>query len=242
MISQRPRPLNSTRGDDNFVRPYRNLLLELTAAGDDETLQNAAIATRPDVYDAHRLHYSPDFERRAILQARLLTSETFAEIAGRFATTPKAIDYFEKLFFHVRDRLQNRDWIVKTIVGSRDSYRRNKTGGMTAEERGYVYRLFGYFGGPLALDAVISGSVATTMPRGTEEIDDWFNGALNQIVRTTAAAAAATLRLNKQNMFRVMKLALRTSAAAATSPTEPADSPDWDKIHEALKKVFNGYR
>ena len=39
------------------------------------------------------------------LEARLLTSESFAEIAARFATEAPVIDCFEKLFFNVRDRL-----------------------------------------------------------------------------------------------------------------------------------------
>ena len=61
--------------------------------------------------------------------ARLLTSETFEEIAQYFGTSAGTIDYFEKLFFNVRDRMQCRGWILKAaVIGPRSRYRDHKMG------------------------------------------------------------------------------------------------------------------
>ena len=62
---------------------------------------------------------------------------------------------------------------------------------MSDAERGFVYKLFAYYGGPLVLDAVTSGLDSTTLPQHGDDIEGWFNNALRQIVRTSAAAAAA---------------------------------------------------
>src|SRR6266404_2714912 len=101
MLGHRPSPMRPGRLDDYNIQVYRQVLLELAAAGDDESKRDAVFREYPHVCNAHLLHYSPDIERRQILEARLLTNETFDEIASRYATTPQVIDYYEKLFFHV---------------------------------------------------------------------------------------------------------------------------------------------
>jgi hypothetical protein len=100
--------------------------------------------------------------------------------------------------------------------------RNNATGAMSEAERGHVYRLFAYFGGPLVLDALVSGMVSTTMPRRAEDVGGWFEDALNQLVRTSALAAAASLRLNQRNMMQLVRLALRRNTATAATRAKDA--------------------
>ena len=222
LLSNRPLPLHPRRYDDHYVRAYRRILGKLRAAGDDLARQDAVFLEYPDVYQAHRLHYSPDLEHRQILEARLLTNESFDEIASRYSTTPKAIDYYEKLFFHVRDRLKCSSWIHKVISGPRSDYRDNKNKGiMTDDERGYVYRLFAFYGGPLVLDAVITGLSPNSIPRLEKNLAAWFDGTLNQLVRTNAAVGAATLRMDQAKLMQMIKLAVRTSEAAGSRGETP---------------------
>ena len=240
LISRRPNPLRPGRYDDHYVRAYRRILLELAAADDDEAKREAVFLEYPHVCRGHLLHYSPDIERRQILEARLLTSETIQEIAIRFATVPEVIDYYEKLFFHVRDRLQCSDWIRKVIKGPRGDYRDDGEGVVTDEQRGYVYRLFAFFGGPLVLDAAVNGMINTTMPQHAEDVHAWFDDALNKIVKTSAAAAATTLQFNQQNMMQMIKLALRTSSARAATRAKLADPLLEQRIEQALATIGCG--
>lgn len=227
MSRHRPEPLRPGRHDDKYIRGYRLMLLAFAAAGGDVAKQTAVFREYPHVWQAHRLHYSPDIEHRQILEARLLTSETLEEIAGRYHTTPEAIDYFEKLFFHVRDRLDNPLWISVMIKGGPSSGRENKNGVMTDQERAYVYRWFAYFGGPLALDAAVNGMVST-IPKHAEDVRNWFDTTLNETVRIGAAAAAVTLRLNQKNMMQLIKLASRKSAAK-TATSAKDSSPELEE-------------
>jgi hypothetical protein len=71
----------------------------------------------PEIVLVHELHYSPYSEQRHILEARLLTTESYEEISQRMGTSAKAVSLYADLFFDVRDRLQARDWIMKVILG-----------------------------------------------------------------------------------------------------------------------------
>jgi hypothetical protein len=223
LIGGNPEPLRPGRCDDKYIRAYRLMLLAFAAAGNDVVQQNAVVLEYPHVWHAHHLHNSPDIEHRQILEARLLTCETLDEIARRYDTAPQVVDCYEKLFFHVRDRLDNPLWIGVMIKGGPSSGRENKSDVMTDQERAYVYRLFAYCGGPLVLDAAVSGMASTTILMRAEDVPDT---ALNQIVRT--CAAAVTLRLNSKNMIPMMKLAVRMRAAkAATSARD--SGPDFEE-------------
>src|SRR6476620_4480541 len=133
LIGHRPEPVRPGLHDDRYIRSYRLMRLALEAAGDDTSKRKAVIRQYPDVWRAHQLHHSPDLMCRQIMEARLLTSETIAEIASRFDMSPAAVDYYEKLFFHVRDRLQSKDWINKIIKGPCRGDSGNRTG-VTADD------------------------------------------------------------------------------------------------------------
>jgi hypothetical protein len=238
MIRHRPRSLRPRRSDDHYIRAYHRILLELAAVGEDKEHRDAIFREYPAVCQAHVLHYSADVESREILEARLLTTESFAEIAGRMATEPATIEYYEGIFFNVRDRLQHSGWISKvirgpSIVGRGAEYTRS-----SSALRGYVLRLFAYHGGPLVLDAIVNGLVITTLPQRTEDLVGWFDDVLGQLVRSIAAAAASTLELNQKDMMQTVKLAVRASAAAAKGGTE-SPLTRYEKIMETVLASIN---
>jgi hypothetical protein len=230
LISHYPDPLRPGRHDDHYVRVYRQLLLALAAAGRSKAEQEAVSRACPHVYGAHKLHYSSQRESQQILEARLLTHESIDEIALRFGVAPQAIDYYEKLFFDVRDWLDCTGWIrIMAIKGPLSTYGDNNKGEMTLEQRGYLYRLFAYFGGPLVLDAIVNGLGTKTRPQFGDDVGDWFDDALKQIVRSTALAAAHSVQLNERNMMQFIRLAQRKrparSATRASGP--PKDFDKW---------------
>ena len=217
MLAPFPKQLMIQRYDDKYVRTYRHFLLEYRAAADDEERRDRVLAGHPHVYQAHWLYYSPEIDRRQILEARLLTSESFDEIAVRFAVEPPVVDYFEKLFFNIRDRMENSDWIRKVVLGNPDARTMDKKGIVTEETRGFLYRRFAYLGGPLALDAAISGIGSTKMPQRAEDVDRWFRDAFGQMVGSNGAAAASILPINRSNSMRLIKLALKEKKTSAKS-------------------------
>jgi DnaJ-domain-containing protein 1 len=236
MIRHRPQPLTTCWEDDHNTRVYRIVLLGLAAAGENAELRDAVYYQYPAVCQAHVLHYSADVESRQILEARLLTRETFAEIAARLATQPATVEYYERIFFSVRDRFEQRDWIRKVIRGPAiaDGIESARS---SSALRGYVLRFFAYHGGALALDAMINGMATTTVPQQPKDLEGWFSDVFGQVVRTTAAAAASTLDMNQKNMMQTVKLALRARAASAKKGKASSSGPSEETLENILAIV-----
>jgi hypothetical protein len=144
--------------DDHPIRAcHRYLVLGAAAQTSPEEFAEFC-QDYPHVEPAVSLHYSPAPELQYILQARLLTAESLAQIAARLGTDELVIRFYSDLFFDVRDRLEARDWIMKVILGPPELRAKfNKDGTLTDAQRGFLYRLFAYYGGPLVLDALIAG-------------------------------------------------------------------------------------
>jgi hypothetical protein len=205
----------------------------MTAADDDDQCRNAEMLRRPQVAQAHFLHYAEDIEQRQILEARLLTEETFAEIAARLGVDPMVVEYYEQIFFNIRDRLKNSDWIRKVILGPPAARVAGSDGVMTVEQRGYVYRLFAYCGGPLVLDTIIAGIGSNPPPQSREAVGDWMDESLKIIVRSKTTIAARLLAVDGQNCMQLLKLALRQTAKTATS-SRKAGQADFESQAEAI--------
>lgn len=200
-------PLRPRKFDDAFVRRYRAFVPRFTRAPSEEA--RMALFTRfPEIYYAHQTDYTPDTEWKAILQSRILTGETDEEVAHRFATLPGVITWYERLFFNVRDRLTCHDWVVKSVLGTAASRIANTDGSHTEYQRDLTYKLFGYFGGPMVLDVVISGFVAGELPSEASQIPNWFDKTLKTLIRSKATAAARLFEVNKYNIMQLFEIQL----------------------------------
>jgi hypothetical protein len=223
--------LAATKYDDRFIRKYRLLLLGLEthapAARADEVIQRY-----PDAYQAHQLYYSADVFPQQVLMARLLTRETFSEIAARVGVEPTTIEMYAALFYDVRDRLECRDWITITI---RDNFEPGciETEKDFLELRGYVLRLLAYFGGPLALDATIQGFAATPPPQSSADVDSWLAEALGQVVTIKAIAAVIGMSPHARHVMPFLKLAMKRRA--------PVEDVDFE-MAEHVRKIAEHYR
>jgi hypothetical protein len=223
MVRHRPLPLRAGRSDDHEIRAYRRALLLLMEANDDEEKRAAACDELPAVCQAHGLYYSADFATRQQIEARLLTGESCDAIGRRFAVDGMAIQYYSKIFFDVTDALQNRDWIHLMIRGR---LRDEQDWGCSCPQaqQGYAMRLFGYYGGPLVLDALTDAMALTEPPQAASQVPGWFDEVIGRIVNTKAAAAAATIELTNQNAMRLIRMAFRRRGDAASGENPIA----WD--------------
>ncbi|HUE74582.1 MAG TPA: hypothetical protein VMP01_27185 [Pirellulaceae bacterium] len=85
---------------------------------------------------------------RDILEARLLSGQSYHEIANRGETTELAVEAFEQLFFFFRPFRSATDWVcVRAIRISGKS--------PAAPNVGVVLRKWGFFGGPIVLERLI---------------------------------------------------------------------------------------
>jgi hypothetical protein len=238
LVEARPHPRRASRKrDDDYVRLYRSFLLKfIKLRGEEEQLQ--LFPDNPAMYYAHLVFYHPDTEWRALLEARLLTREDDEEIANRFSMLPEAVDWYEKLFYNVRDRLENRDWIVKTILGSPQQRSPNRENSITHYQRDMLYRLLAYFGGPVILDTIFSGFTEGTMPRTSEQVESWLDEKMRLLLKQKATLAARVLEVNRYNVMQLMELHLAFCNAARDAGATAGAAADYmPNISEALGAI-----
>jgi hypothetical protein len=84
----------------------------------------------------------------------------------------------------------------------------DENGDMTDGQRAFLYRLFGFFGGSLGLDTMIAGIGGIAMPQRPDDVANWFDSTMLQLVRTRAAAAARLFDVNRQSAIRLIRLSL----------------------------------
>jgi hypothetical protein len=208
LAEQVPRRFRAERHDDYFVRAYRHYVIEMTDGYGDEERRRAVCRELPHVHKAHELHFKSDPETRQILQAWLLTREEFSDIGDRVATESAVVEHFEQLFFNVRDRLDCSGWIAKVIRGPRSSSTLNCETKWELE-RGIFYRMIAFYGGPIALNALISGGTLGERPKSVEDIIRHFNDVLPAAVQRQATLAALDLPLDPASVMRILSLGKR---------------------------------
>jgi hypothetical protein len=225
LLCRGPKPLPPRRYDDRYVRIYRKFMCEYSQPDWDEERQQSLALSMPDAYDAHLLHFGPDRELRNMLQARLLSGESLAEIARRFELAPDVVDIYEKVFFNVLDRLESRDWIVKVIKDDREPSDTCGSGALTDSQRWRQYRLFAYFGGPLVLDALIAALSPIRASLAADEFDRRFDDSIRQVIRSQATLASCLLEPCSGDSMRLLKLWQRGQRDISKSRAGPTSPP-----------------
>lgn len=241
-------PLFASRGDDKYVRTLlkftqdyreaeRRAEEEVAAPGrglDDSAAMTQLFARKPGLWYARQLHHDVDSELRSLVQARILARETDDQIAARFATLPAAIHWYEKLFFHVRDRFHCRDWVVKSILGTWSTHLGERDG---ARIRHALYKSVAYHGGTHALDAVISSFAATPYPDGAD-VERWFEQTFKQKLKVHAMAALQSVEISKNNVMPLLNQCLSVLAAEKlASHGEQGDSDLQSALANMLQEI-----
>jgi hypothetical protein len=214
LAEHRPRPLSPAPSDDQYVRDYRELLIALRDAGDDETASYAVSQRQPHMLNAHMFRVHPDKEWEAFLQASLLSGETKKEIAKQLGTQIKVIEYYERLFFDVQGRLDDAEGIREVILGS-PALLSGRDGGMTDEQRSFLLRLFAFFGGPDVLDLAIP---MIAMIAGCPDAAG-LDRVAACLIQALTSATAGNCRFDKNKFVYLLDLAVKAQHESRVSNT-----------------------
>jgi hypothetical protein len=133
--------------DDGPVQEAVRYLRAWRRCRAEEELQRLA-REMPDLYGAHQLHLARSFQTWEA-QARLLTEESFKTIGSKCGCDPRVIETFHDTFFHVRDRLHVEGYILFQVIGPKAH------SGLTEADVDVILKMYAYYGGPAALDAVL---------------------------------------------------------------------------------------
>jgi len=189
-----PLPLRYT--DDDVVRRLRKYLINTRRYPEEQDL----FLTDPELFNAFRVQRRRGDEFRWYLEARILSGQTDEEIGAKLALLPDAVSLYEQSFFHVRDRLGFHDWTLRQILGPRI----DRSTAERAEE--IAAKLFAYFGGPLALDVILTGMPQGRMLENPEHAADYMDEAWAATIRKRSFAAARAVSFDAYNVMQVFEI------------------------------------
>ncbi len=217
-------PGRSTKKDDKYVKGLRQFILRYRHY--DETARNQLAYENPGLFWAWQIHErrsDGDGQRKAdLIEARILARQDDFSIAEELCTIPETMEWYEALFFNVRDRLHGHDWIIDHVL--MPAYERSRTHRDNddvvddAGEPGYVRRplsepffdatlkFFAYFGGHVLLEYVITGFRRGMVVRSQEEIGGWLDSHYMNRIKHRAAMAGQLFECNRYNVMQLFEI------------------------------------
>ena len=216
LVDHRPRPLPcSKRDDDVWIKKFYRYLIKYNRCSRGQVDLDKTADRRQRLFcDYPALHnayliYNSDISGKAevyghqryAIEARLLAGQDNQEIAKQCCILPGAIEYYERLFFNVRDRLSARDYIIGQIITPINGV------GLQEFTLELSAKFFGYFGGPVVLDFVLNQfDTSITRPKSGKQIDGFFDSFFQKTIRRRAAEASLTAEINRWNVMQLFEI------------------------------------
>lgn len=253
MCDRVPVPGRCTPRDDEYVRRGRAFLLRYRAF--DEYRRQELWAEDEDLYAAFAVYRAKadatDRGQAFTLEARILAGGSDEEIAPFYPFGPRAVDYYEKLFFNVRDRLTQRDWITTQVLIpalKRDRGTSNApatVGTWQPQDHAVIesqldgsLKFFAFFGGPWVLERMVYGFEHTSRAHTPDEAaNGWDERHYTRGMKRRAAQAVNHFEVNK---FNVIDVFMTVNQIIATEKAADAAEGQQTKYETHVKALLDG--
>lgn len=253
-ICDRPdRPGRCSRRDDKMVRAGRNFLLryrnEPNARKREELFWDY-----PGLYYAYQIYektqLQEDYYVAAMIEARILARQPDWEIAKIASTVEETVAWYEALFFNVRPRLDNRDWVTRHVLIPAVM---NNYGTWKADDRSDVVamfrsseiarpfydgtlKLFAYFGGKYLTDIMISGFEAGKPVQSPEDVGRWFDAHFTNAAKRRSHQAMLTCPIDKYNVMDLFVVNTKLMEMERSEESQEAQRSTIERHIEAMLK------
>jgi len=161
----------------------------------------------PDIYQAYLIYtQSGNDERnplRFAIEARLLASESSSRIGELSGIPAVVIELYERLFFNVKEKLDNPDYIVNCIIGP------SVHSGLSDRDYDLLWKLLGYLYGPIILNSFIHSSGASFRPASQAEVDSCLAEDMKHSLRRKATVIARTFSINPFSQSELLNVYAR---------------------------------
>ena len=193
----------SKHRDDSSIKLAKTFKTAVGNASDEN--QYISIMDRwPALYEAWNIYQSEDdAEIRYELEARLLSRQTGAEIASKIAVTPETTALYESLFFHITDRLDVPGYITNVVMGN--AIHR----GLAQRHYDLLWKMFGYWGGPLVLDHLIYQFNKPIVPTTKEGVSTFWDDDVKQHLMLKSSLATRMAPINWQTSIEIVNLYMK---------------------------------
>lgn len=138
---------------------------------------------------------------RVSLEAMILNGQTNEQIGEKLHILPEGVEWYEALFFDVRNRLKNRYYISSQVIGPIIGV------GLWEMTRAKVSKFFGYYANEYILDDILTGYDAYLVPPNPGQAKGpYFDSVQRNVLRRRQAEASNFLDLNKFNIAQFADL------------------------------------
>jgi hypothetical protein len=151
-----------------------------------------------DMFWAHAMWADDKSNTRWIVEARVLAGESDEDIAQKVGTTPEIIAAYVNVFFDVREKLENKDYIASTVMG--DAVSR----GLQERQFDLLWKMLAYRGGTHVLNAVLSRGPETKKPEGADDVGGFFQEFAVNSIKYKAALASLTVPVNTHTQLALI--------------------------------------
>jgi len=147
------------------------------------------------IHQAYKLFILPPTNaNRYVLEARLLAGQTNEQIHAKSGIPPETVGMYEQLFFTVRDRIEEVDYILGNVIG------RVFQSGLSTFNPELLAKYFGFFAGPVILDMVLYGFASKRAVANDDEILGFLD---EKIARNTRLQTVTLTTLLQPGKFDV---------------------------------------
>jgi hypothetical protein len=187
--------LRATRaldGPDGFAWIRRALRLKrhFEQANNRADAMYAALYRDRPLFWAHSIWSDDRAPSRWAIEARILAGESNKDIADKLGTNEEIIDAYANVFFDVREKIYNTDYVVNVVMGDA------VTRGLQERHYDLLWKLLGYRGGPHALDAAINRFVDVPKPENAGGVSNFFQDVAINSMKYKAAIASLSIPVN----------------------------------------------
>ncbi|NLX94536.1 MAG: hypothetical protein GXY83_00015 [Rhodopirellula sp.] len=131
------------------------------------------------------------------IEARLLAQEPIPDIVRKLKCSAQSITLFQSLYFDIGDRLEAPGWIAHRVIRLQDD-----PGTEPLEQLGKLWKMYGYWAGPLVLDELIYDITQGPKPTSADAVKRFFNESATAAIRRKACLALQLLRIDKPSVAR----------------------------------------
>ncbi len=247
-------PGRCTQQDDVYVKGFWNFILRYRHS-DDRRARDTLLAENPGLYWAFEIYQRKQDghdSKATLIEARILASQSDAEIADKLATIPEVVEWYEASFFNVRDRLAKHDWIMdevlypamnRSLEASIAKEQMHKDPRRTAStlanpSHDATLKFFAYFGGPFAVDQFISGFQRGQRALSANEVARYFDDQFKNQIRRRSAMAATTFELTQDNVMKIFKVHGQLMQGEKSDDSLESKQDVLHRLVDALLKEF----
>lgn len=157
----------------------------------------------PGLYHAYELFLNGPERRAQELEAWILTREEDPQIAERLGVLPHFVDWYERLFFNVRDRLHISSYINHVIDRATNQ-------GLADLNYTNIAKFFAYHSGPIVLEILLEGfDKALSAPGGGQTQDEFFASYIISNIHQRVGMSINAHEINNWSIDKLLEVFIR---------------------------------